>query len=100
MQLVQSRRVAGGMAAAIAIFRNFLNKSRWLFHIYWLPYQNFSAGNPTGAKLFLSKVPLEVPQNGLLIQLIDTPHIVENLQGLMKELFQSIEPCLVIGTRG
>ena len=34
----------------------------------------------------------------ILIQLIDTPHIFENVQGLIKELFQLIEPCLVIGT--
>ena len=68
------------MAAAIPIFRNFLNKLRWLFHIYWLPHQNFSAGNPTGAKLFLSKVPLEVLQNGVLIQLIDTPYVFKNVR--------------------
>ena len=35
-----------------------------------------------GAQLFLSKVPLEVLQNWILIQLIDTPHIFENIQSL------------------
>ena len=52
-----------------------------------------------GAKLFLTKVPLEVLQNWVLVQLKDTPHIFENVQGLIKQLFQVIEPCLVIGTR-
>ena len=36
--------------------------------------------------------------NGCLIQLKDTPHIFKNVQDLMKELFQIIERCLVIGT--
>ena len=46
----------------------------------------------------LSKVPLEVLQNWALIQLMDTPHILENVQGLIKELFQIIGPCIVIRT--
>ena len=54
--------------------------------------------NAIGAKLFLLKVPLEVLQNWVLIQLKDTPNIFKNVQGLIKELFQIIEPCLVIGT--
>ena len=45
-----------------------------------------------GAKLIFK----EVLQNLLLIQLKDTPQIFENIQGLIKELFQIIEPCLVI----
>ena len=49
-----------------------------------------------GAKLILSKVPLEVLQNWILIQLIDTPHIFKNVQGLIKELIQLIEPCPVL----
>ena len=28
---------------------------------------------------------------------MDTPHILENVQGLIKELFQIIEPCIKIG---
>ena len=52
-----------------------------------------------GAKLFLLKVPLEVLQNWVLIQLKDMHQIFENVQqGLIKELFQIIELCLVIGT--
>ena len=51
-----------------------------------------------GARLFLSKVPLEVLQNWVLIQLKDTPLILKNVQGIIKELFQIMEPCLVIGT--
>ena len=43
-----------------------------------------------GAKLFLSKVPLEVLQNWALIQIMDTPQIFKNVQGLRKELFQLI----------
>ena len=34
-----------------------------------------------GARLFLSKVPLEVLQNWVLIQLIVTPHILGKVQG-------------------
>ena len=52
-----------------------------------------------GARLFLSKVPLEVLQNWVLIQLIVTPHILGKVQGQIKEVCQLIEPCLVIGTR-
>merc|ERR1719268_790624 len=52
-----------------------------------------------GAELFLSKVPLEVLQNWVLIQLIVTPHILEKVQGQIKEVCQLIEPCLLIGTR-
>ena len=33
------------------------------------------------AELFLSKVPLEVLQNWVLIQLIVTPHVLEKVQG-------------------
>ena len=51
-----------------------------------------------GAKLFLLKVPLDVLQNWILIQLKDMPHIFENVLGLIIELFQIIEPCLLIGT--
>ena len=36
--------------------------------------------NAKGAKLFLSKVPLEVLQNWVLIQLIVTPDILEKVQ--------------------
>ena len=39
------------------------------------------------ARLFLSKVPLEVLQSWVLILTKDTPHILENVQGLIKELF-------------
>ena len=52
-----------------------------------------------GAKLFLSKVPLEVLQNWVSIQLIVTPHILEKVQGQIKEVCRLIEPCLLIGTR-
>ena len=34
----------------------------------------------------------------ILIQLKYTPHFFKNVQGLIKELFQLIEPCHVIGT--
>ena len=34
----------------------------------------------------LSKVPLEVLQNWVLIQLIVTPHILEEVQGQIKEV--------------
>ena len=52
-----------------------------------------------GARLLLSKVPLEVLQNWVLIQLIVTPHILEKVQGEIKEVCRLIEPCLLIGTR-
>ena len=52
-----------------------------------------------GARLFLSKVPLEVLQNWLLIQLIVMPHILGKVQGQIKEVCRLIEPCLLIGTR-
>ena len=39
-----------------------------------------------GARLFLSKVPLEVLQNWVLIQLIVTPHILGKVQGQLKEV--------------
>ena len=52
-----------------------------------------------GAWLFLSKVPLEVLQNWVLILLIVTPHILGKVQGQIKEVYQLIEPCLLIGTR-
>ena len=52
-----------------------------------------------GARLFLSKVPLEVLQNWVLIQLIVTPHILGKAQGQIKEVCRLIEPCLLIGTR-
>ena len=55
-----------------------------------------------GAELFLSKVPLEVLQNWVLILLIVTPLILEKVQGQIKEVcqfIQFIEPCLLIGTR-
>ena len=52
-----------------------------------------------GAELFLSKVPLEVLQNWVLIQLIVMPHILGKVQGQIKEVCQSIEPCLLIETR-
>ena len=51
-----------------------------------------------GARL-LSKVPLEVLQNWVLIQLIVTPHILGKVQGQIKEVCLLIEPCLLIGTR-
>ena len=47
-----------------------------------------------GARLFLSKVPLEVLQNWVLIQLIVTPHILEKVQGQIKEVCRLIEPFL------
>ena len=50
------------------------------------------------AKLSISKVPLEVLQNWVLIQLKDILHIFENVLGLIKELNQLLAPCLVIGT--
>ena len=52
-----------------------------------------------GARLFLSKVPLEVLQNWVLILLIVTPHILGKVQGQIKEVCRLIEPCLLIGTR-
>ena len=52
-----------------------------------------------GARLFLSKVLLEVLQNWVLIQLIVTPHILGKVQGQIKEVCRLIEPCLLIGTR-
>merc|ERR1711974_339174 len=52
-----------------------------------------------GARLILSKVPLEVLQNWVLIQLIVTPHILGKVQGQIKEKCRLIEPCLLIGTR-
>ena len=51
-----------------------------------------------GSKLFLSKVPLEVLQNWVLIQLIVALHAWEKVQGQIKEICQLIEPCL-LGTR-
>ena len=39
-----------------------------------------------GARLFLSKVPLEVLQNWVLIQLIVTPHVLGKVQGQIKEM--------------
>ena len=35
----------------------------------------------------------------VLIQLINTPHILEKVQGQIKEVCRLIEPCLLIGTR-
>ena len=52
-----------------------------------------------GARLFLSKVPLEVLRNWVLIQLIVTPHILGKIQGQIKEVCRLMEPCLLIGTR-
>ena len=53
-----------------------------------------------GARLFLSKVLLEVLQNWVLIQLlIVTPPILGKVQGQIKEVCHLIEPCLLIGTR-
>ena len=52
-----------------------------------------------GAWLFLSKVPLKVLQNWVLIQLIVTPHILGKVQGPIKEVCRLIESCLLIGTR-
>ena len=34
-----------------------------------------------------------------MIQLIVTPHILEKVQGQIKEVCRLIEPCLLIGTR-
>ena len=42
-----------------------------------------------GARLFLSKVPLEV---WVLIQLVVTPHILGKVQGQIKEVFRLKEP--------
>ena len=44
-------------------------------------------------------MPLEVFQNWVLIQLIVTTHILGKVQGQIKEVFQLIEQCLLIGTR-
>ena len=55
-----------------------------------------------GARLFLSKMLLEVIQNGVLIQLIVTPHILKvkrKVEGQIKEACRLIEPCLQFGTR-
>ena len=52
-----------------------------------------------GAELFLSKVPLEVLQNWVLVQLIVLPHILGKVQGQIKGVCQLIEPCLLNGTR-
>ena len=52
-----------------------------------------------GARLFLSKVPLEVLQTCVLILFIVTPHILGKVQGQIKEVCRLIEPCLLIGTR-
>ena len=41
---------------------------------------------------------VEVRQNRVLIQLKGTPHISNNVQGLIKELFQLIEPGPATGT--
>ena len=41
--------------------------------------------NAIGAELFLSKVPLEVLQNWLLIQSIVTPHVLGKVQGPKKK---------------
>ena len=35
----------------------------------------------------------------VMIQLIVTPHILGKVQGQIKEVWQLIEPCLLIGTR-
>ena len=51
-----------------------------------------------GARLFLSKVLLEVLQNWVLIQLIVTAHILGKVQGQIKGVCRLIEPCLLIGT--
>ena len=53
-----------------------------------------------GAELFLSKVPLEVLQNWVLILLIVTPHILGKVQGQKNEVCQIIEPRFLNGTRG
>ena len=52
-----------------------------------------------GARLFLSKVPLEVLQNCVLIQLTVTPHILGKVQGQIEQMCRLIEPCLLNGTR-
>ena len=52
-----------------------------------------------GAELFLSKVPLEVLQNWVLIQLIVPPHILGKVQGQIKEVCRLIEPYLLIEIR-
>ena len=52
-----------------------------------------------GARLFLSKVPLDVLQNWVLIQLVVTPHNLEKIQGQLIEVCRLIGPCLLIGTR-
>ena len=53
-----------------------------------------------GAKLFLSKVSLEVLQNWVSIQLIVMPHILGKVQGqIIRKVCRLIEPCLLIGTR-
>ena len=49
-----------------------------------------------GAKLFLSKVPLEGLQNWVLIV---TPYVLGKVQGQIKERCQLIEPGLLISTR-
>ena len=51
------------------------------------------------AKLFLSKVPLEVLQNRVLIQLIVTTHILGKVQSQITEVCQLIKPSFLIGTR-
>ena len=49
--------------------------------------------------VFIKGAPRSASKLGTeLIQLIDTPHIFENVQGLIEELNQLIERCLVIGT--
>ena len=52
-----------------------------------------------GARLFLSKVLLEVLQNWVLIHLIVMPHILGKVLGQIKEVCRLIEPCLLIGSR-
>ena len=49
-----------------------------------------------GARLFLSKVPLEVLQNWVLLQLIVTPHVLGKVQGQIKEMCRITEPCFKI----
>ena len=49
-----------------------------------------------GAEFLVRRVPLGVLHNWVMIQLKDTPHIFENVQCLMKELFQTKQPCLVL----
>ena len=51
-----------------------------------------------GAMLFLSKVPLELLQNWVLIQSIVMPHILGKVQGQIKEVCRLIVPCLLICT--